>query len=57
MKYLGFYRKWIKGDCRHLCILCKHKKLCAEQQLDEERVKKDLDEFRKHITYRFNNIK
>lgn len=57
MKYLGFYRKWIKGDCRHLCILCRHKKLCAEEKLDEERVKKDLDEFRKHITHRFNNIK
>lgn len=25
-----FYQKWIKGECLHLCILCKFKRVCRE---------------------------
>lgn len=23
-----FYKKWIKGECRHICFLCNHRKEC-----------------------------
>ena len=23
-----FYRKWVKGECRHLCLFCKYRKEC-----------------------------
>lgn len=57
MKYLGFYRKWIQGECRHLCLLCKHKRLCLEHLAEEERVKIELANYRQHIVDRFNNVK
>ena len=22
------WRKWIKGECRHICLLCNHRKAC-----------------------------
>lgn len=25
------YVKWFMGECRHLCILCKHKEMCYEE--------------------------
>lgn len=36
---IGFKRKWIKGECRHLCLLCKHKKECKQQFFEEEKLK------------------
>ena len=24
----NFYLKWIRGFCRHLCVICRHKKEC-----------------------------
>lgn len=27
-KIIRWYKKWIKGECRHICRLCKHKTKC-----------------------------
>lgn len=24
------YVKWVKGECRHLCCLCKYKNMCYD---------------------------
>ena len=68
---LGFYRKWIKGECRHFCHLCKFKAECLTQLAEEERVKAEITdnketkkkeqrqlptEFYTHTVDRFNNI-
>ena len=29
---LSFYIKWIKGECRHICVLCNKYKLCDLQK-------------------------
>lgn len=68
---LGFYRKWIKGECRHFCRLCKFKSDCLTQLAEEERMKAEITEnketkkkgqkqlpleFYTHTVDRFNNI-
>ena len=25
---MKFWRKWIRGECRNICIFCRHKKRC-----------------------------
>lgn len=27
-RLVKFYRKWIKGWCRHLCVGCRHRRKC-----------------------------
>ena len=27
-KIIRWYKKWIKGECRHVCRLCKHRYYC-----------------------------
>lgn len=39
MKHLGFVRKWIKGDCRHFCNICKYKEECNVQMAEEEKIR------------------
>lgn len=39
MKQLGFVRKWIKGECRHFCNICKYKEECNAQMAEEEKVR------------------
>lgn len=29
------YMKWIKGNCRHFCIICKYKDICDIFRLSE----------------------
>lgn len=29
-KIMIFKIKWIKGECRHLCVLCKYKNECYD---------------------------
>lgn len=29
---LSFYIKWIKGECKHICVLCNKYKLCDLQK-------------------------
>ena len=32
-----FYRKWIKGECRHLCTSCKYYEYCkGYRELEEQ---------------------
>lgn len=66
MSVLGFYRKWIKGECRHFCFMCAFKRECLEALAYEEKAKayaeeanrSELpDDFYTHIIDRFNNIK
>lgn len=66
MSVLGFYRKWIKGECRHFCFKCEFKRECLEALACEEKAKayaeeanrsKLPDDFYTHTTDRFNNIK
>ena len=40
---LGFYRKWIKGECRHLCFRCKNKADCLTQLAEEDKIKQDSE--------------
>lgn len=40
---LGFYRKWIKGECRHLCFRCKHKAECLTQLAEEDKIKQESE--------------
>lgn len=63
---LGFYRKWIKGECRHFCFKCTFKRECLEALAYEEKVKMYAeesknsrlpDDFYRCITDRFNNNK
>lgn len=65
---IGFYRKWIKGECRHFCRLCKFKPACLTQLAVEELMKAEIaenkevkkkqlpTEFYTHTVDRFNNI-
>lgn len=66
---LGFYRKWIKGECRHFCFRCKYLDECIPQLAEEDRIKQGSevitddsekkhlpDGFYSHILDRFNNI-
>jgi len=65
---IGFYRKWIKGECRHFCRLCKFKSACLTQLAEEENMKAEIaenkeankkqlpTEFYTHTVDRFNNI-
>lgn len=66
MSVLGFYRKWIKGECRHFCFKCEFKRECLEALAYEEKIKayaeessgsKLPDDFCIHISDRFNNLK
>lgn len=52
MRYLSFKRKWIKGECRHFCCLCKFKEECLKCLLEEE---KNKIKFERDSVDRFNN--
>lgn len=52
MSVLGFYRKWIKGECRHFCCLCKFKQDCLKCLAEEE---KNKIKFEHEKVDRFNN--
>ena len=42
-----FYKKWIKGQCRHLCILCDHYYDCSfDYGLFEEREKEIIEAYK-----------
>lgn len=30
MFFLKFYIKWVKGECRHFCVVCEYRGLCDE---------------------------
>lgn len=38
MKKLSFYRKWIKGECSHICLFCRHNRLCIESLAIENEI-------------------
>ena len=44
-KYIPFwYKKWVKGECRHLCVLCNHSDICEGRVELEVEWKKGFNE-------------
>lgn len=39
-----FYRKWIKGECRHICFVCEHFDKCKYELGLREEYTKGFDE-------------